>query len=68
MKVLKPKEYRYIKELMMLVFHKRATTEGTIDRRIGLIQEDPRRIARNIAPIPPPSVQSLVDAHKSRFK
>jgi hypothetical protein len=28
---------------------------------------DPRMIAPNIAPIPPPSVQSLVQEHQTRY-
>ena len=49
------------------MFEKRASCEGTIDRRIGVASDDPRKIAPNIAPVPPPSVKELVETHQSRF-
>ena len=52
---------------MLKVFEKRISSEGTVDQRIGLSGEDPRRIAPNIAAIHPPAVKTLVEIHKSRF-
>ena len=66
-KVLKPKEYHYIEQLFLKIFDKRAKSTGGVSQRIGILEEDPIRIAPNISAIPPPSVQSLVEAHQSRF-
>ena len=62
-----PKDYSYVPDLMLKVFEKRTSSTGTVDQRIGLVSDDPRQIAPNIASVPPPSVQSLVEEHKSRF-
>ena len=66
-KVLKPKEYHYIEQLFLKIFDMRAKSTGGVSQRIGILEEDPIRIAPNISAIPPPSVQSLVEAHQSRF-
>ncbi|XP_028392995.1 uncharacterized protein LOC114517456 [Dendronephthya gigantea] len=66
-RVLVPKEFSYIPELMQKVFIKRITSEGNVNKRLGIPSDDPRQIAPNIAPVPPPSVQTLVDTHKTRF-
>ena len=66
-KVLEPKEYSYIEMLFLKIFEKGANSTGGVSQRIGILEEDPRRIAPNISLIPPPSVQSLVEAHQSRF-
>lgn len=52
---------------MQKVFMKRITSEGNVNRRLGIPSNDPRQIAPNIAPVPPPPVQTLVEAHKTRF-
>jgi hypothetical protein len=62
-----PKQYTHIPELLLKIFEKRISSGGTVNRRIGLLGEDPRRITPNIAPVHPPSVKSLVEAQKSRF-
>jgi hypothetical protein len=66
-KVLKPKMYQYIPDLIKKIFGKRASTDGGVNKKIVMLEDDPRRIASNISAIPPPSVQSLVESHKSRF-
>ncbi|XP_028417304.1 uncharacterized protein LOC114541702 isoform X2 [Dendronephthya gigantea] len=66
-RVLVPKEFSYIPELMQKVFIKRITSDGNVNKRLGIPSDDPRQIAPNIAPVPPPSVQTLVDTHKTRF-
>ena len=66
-KVLQQKEYLYIPNLLVKIFEKRASTEGGVSQKIVMLQEDPRHIAPNISTIPPPSVQALVESHKSRF-
>ncbi len=56
-----PKRYAYIPELMLKVFEKRISSEGTVDQRIGLSGEDAGRIAPNFAAIHPPAVKTLVE-------
>jgi hypothetical protein len=34
---------------------------------IDIASDEPRQIAPNIAPVPPPSVKELVETHQSRF-
>ena len=68
MKVLELKTYHYIPELIRKVFEKKDTSHVPVSRRIGVLGEDPRRIAANISAIPPPSVQSLAETHQSRFE
>ena len=63
-KVLEPKSYKYIPNLLQRIFIKRASTKGGVNKKIDVLEEDPRRIALNI---PPPSIESLVESHKSRF-
>lgn len=62
-----PKQYTYIPKLLLKVFETRVSSKGTVDDRIGMVDEDPRRIAPNISAIPPPSVKLLVESHESRF-
>ena len=66
-KVLEPKSYKYIPNLLQRIFIKRASTKGGVNKKIDVLEEDPRRIAPNISAIPPPSIESLVESHKSRF-
>ena len=66
-RVMEPKPFLYIPKLLQKVFEKRINSEETVNKRIGLVSEDPRRIAPNIAPVPPPSVKSLIEEHQSRF-
>ena len=66
-KVLEPKSYKYIPNLLQRIFIKRASTKGGVNKKIDVLKEDPRRIAPNISAIPPPSIESLVESHKSRF-
>jgi hypothetical protein len=67
-KVLEPKSYNYIPELIKKVFEKKKTSGAPVSKRIGVSSEDPRKIAPNISAIPAPSVQSLVKTHQSRFE
>ncbi len=66
-KVLEPKTYNYIPELISKVFEKKESSGAHVSQQIGVSSEDPVRIAPNISAVPPPSVQSLVKSHKSRF-
>ena len=68
MKVLKPKTYYYILNLMKRVFKKKEVSQARVSDRIGVLHDDPQRIMPNISAIPPPPVQSLVEAHQSRFE
>ena len=68
MKVLELKTYNYIPELIRKVFDKKDTSCVPVSQRIDVLSEDPSRIAPNISVIAPPSVQSLVETHQSRFE
>ena len=65
--ILEPKAYAYIPELLVNIFRKRQTIPGSITQRLTRSDDDPRNIARNIAPTPRPSIEEALDAHKSRF-
>jgi hypothetical protein len=39
-----PKQYTHIPELLLKIFEKRISSGGTVNRRIGLLGEDPRKI------------------------
>ena len=67
-RVMEPKPYLCIPKLLLKIFEKRINSKESVDKRIGLVSEDPRRIAPNIAPVPPPSVKSLIEEHQSRFR
>ena len=58
-----PKENTYTAELLLKVLANTISSEGTIDTRVGPENDDPRRIASNLAAVPPTSVQSLVEKH-----
>ena len=68
MKVLKPKTYDYIPNLMKRVFEKKEVSQAHVSDRIGVLHDDPQRIMPNISAIPPPPAQSLVEARQSRFE
>jgi hypothetical protein len=65
--VLKPKEYKYIPGLLLKIFEKRQTVPGPVDQRLGLSEDDPRRISSTIASTPSPSIEQLLEKHQSRF-
>ena len=64
--VMEPKPFLYIPRLLQKVFEKTINSEETVNKRIGLVSENPRKIAPNMAPVPP-SVKSLIEEHQSRF-
>jgi hypothetical protein len=64
--VLQPKEYSYIPSLIVKIFGEQMKT-GSVNQKLVRIEEDPRNIAPNIAVVPRPSIQHLLQAHKSRF-
>ena len=66
-KVFEPKAYTYIPELMKNVFMKKESSKASVSQIIGIPSDDPRKIAPNIAAIPPPSAQSLKETQQSRF-
>ena len=53
---------------MKRIFEKKEVSEAHVSDRIGVLHDDPQRIMPNISAIPPPPVQSLVEAHQSRFE
>ena len=68
MKVLELKTYNYVPELIRKVFEKKDTSRVPVSQRIDILSEDPKRIAPNILVIAPPSVQSPVETHQSKFE
>ncbi len=62
-----PKEYNYISELQEQILQNRLQDERSVTRKRPLRSDDPRKIARTIASVPPPATQDLVARHKSRF-
>ncbi|CAB4040405.1 Hypothetical predicted protein [Paramuricea clavata] len=66
-KILEPKKYTYIPGLIKKVFEERALSSGGVNRVIGLSPDDPRNVAHNIAAVPAPTINSLIECHKSRF-
>jgi hypothetical protein len=66
-KFLEPKKYTYIPGLIKKVFEERALSGGGVNRVIGLSPDDPRNVAHNIAAVPAPTINSLIECHKSRF-
>ena len=67
-KSLKIQIIGYIADLIKKVFEKKESSQAHVSDRIGVLSEDPQRIMPNISAIPPPPVQSLVEAHQSRFE
>ena len=65
--VLKPKEYRYIPNLLLKIFQKRASVPGPVDQRLGMSDDDPRKISSTIAVVARPSMEQLLKEHQSRF-
>lgn len=65
--VLKPKEYKYIPSLLLKIFQKRASVPGRVDQRLGMSDDDPRKISSSIAATPCPSMEQLLKEHQSRF-
>ena len=58
-----PKKVEYIPNLLQRIFIKRASTKGGVNKKIAILEEDPKRIALNISAIFPPSLESLVESH-----
>ena len=65
--ILQQKEYKYIPELLIAIFKKRKTTPGHVTQKLVLAENDPRRIATNIALQPKPTKEDLLEKHQSRF-
>ena len=69
--VLKPKEYKYVPNLLLKIFQKRASVPGHVDQRLGMSDtysdDDPRKISSTIAAIPRPSMEQLLQEHQSRY-
>lgn len=64
--ILKPKEYKYIPDLICKIFELQVE-KGSVNQKIQRSAQDPRNIAQNIAVTPRPSIENLLSAHKSRF-
>ena len=61
-----PKEFPHIPELMEKVVRRRVLDRIGMKRKMVLEDDDPRRIARTLAPAPPPT-SVIVKEKKSRL-
>ena len=64
--VHKPKEYKYIPNLILKIFQKRASVPGPVDQRLEVSDDDPQKISSTIAVVPRPSMEQLLKEHQSR--
>jgi hypothetical protein len=62
------KSFPHIPALVERIVERRLEDGEGMTGNAVLDLEDPRRIARTLAPIPPPSTQQLVQERKSRFQ
>lgn len=60
-------QYRHITDLMTLVIEKRLEEAAGFLKRQDLEEGDERRLAKTLAPVPPPSSSKLAQQQKSRF-
>ena len=65
--ILEPKKYSYIRQLLVEIFLKRRNVPGPVNQQLTMDPHDPRRISGNIASVPPPPVDELLQLHESRF-
>jgi hypothetical protein len=65
--VKEKKSYAHITELMTIVLEKRIADATGFHRQQDLEEGDPRRLARNIASVPPPPTAELAEQKVSRF-
>jgi hypothetical protein len=65
--VLEPKQYKYLPDLLVKIFLKRRNVPGRVSQRLSMDPDDPKIICPNIAIVPPPTVEELLQSHKSRF-
>lgn len=65
--VLKPKEYKYIPNLLLHIFEKRASIPGPVNQKLTLPADVPRNISPSIAVTPHPPMQQLLQEHQSRL-
>ena len=65
--ILESKQYNYVPHLLVQIFLKRRSVPGPVNQRHTMDVDNPRRIASNIAIVPPPPADELVKLHKSRF-
>lgn len=64
-----PKTYPHIPALQRSILEACLLDQDRISRKVELTEDDPRRIAPNIAPFPAPaSTAEMVKKHKSRFR
>ncbi|XP_070540791.1 uncharacterized protein [Ptychodera flava] len=66
--VKEKKTYSYLPVITALILHKRRIDQKGIKQPTVLSQEDPRRIAPYIAPIPPVQTHLIVSEQISRFQ
>ena len=61
------KMYAYIDDLLLHVVNKRDMSKGRLDAPTKTDAKDPRHIRRNLAKVPHPPRDELIERHKSRF-
>lgn len=64
--LLQPKQYNYIPMLIANVFEEQQKV-GSVNQKVMKSAEDPRHISPIISLEPRPSIEHLLQAHKSRF-
>lgn len=62
-----PKPYKYLPALMAAIFNVRLDV-SSINKKRTMQENDPRRIAPNLAAVPKPERSVLVEKYKNRFK
>lgn len=62
------KDYKYISNLQKDVIYARLEDHRPMKRKREVAPEDPKKIAKTIAPIPPPPTSELAEKKITRFK
>ena len=63
-----PKNYQYADDLIKRVFQHRLGHQGSLSQSVQFSQQDPRRIAPNLAPLKPAPTKEIFQSTVSRFK
>lgn len=66
-KVKEAKDYGYIPDLIGIILGMRKDTPGHLSQKAELSETDPRKIKPNAAKVPKPTMEVLIQEHKSRF-
>ncbi|XP_062612063.1 uncharacterized protein LOC134273856, partial [Saccostrea cucullata] len=66
--VKEEKKYSYVQDLIREIIRSRIEDDVGMNRPLELEEEDPRRIAAHLAPVPPPPTKEIVATQISRFE